>query len=310
MNTSCCRPASGGGYAGAIFLFLCNNISVRLLASAGGRSKPSDYESTVEGMLFVSSHQEIILDQFTKQAVPFSSAPAMKDESALRLLVQFSEASSRDSVLDVACGPGIVVCAFASAVAHATGIDLTPAMIERARILQAEKGLANVSWLIGDINPLPYSSGSFSIVTSRYAFHHLENPKDTLAEMKRVCKAGGKVVLADVVASAIPERADAFNRMERLRDPSHVRSLTIPEIHEIFGQVGLPNPRVTSYRVEAELERLLRVSFPNEGDTERVRQMIVDSLDTDGMGVNTRVEDGMVWFSYSIAVFLAKKPDA
>jgi len=42
---------------------------------------------------------------------------------------------------------------FASVVAHATGIDLTPAMIERARILQKEKGLPNVTWEVADINP-------------------------------------------------------------------------------------------------------------------------------------------------------------
>ena len=99
----------------------------------------------------MASHQGLIQDQFTKQAVPFSKA--MKDENALRLLVEFAGASSSDTVLDVAYGRGIVVCAFASVVAHATGIDLTPAMIERARILQKEKGLPNVSWEVADIDP-------------------------------------------------------------------------------------------------------------------------------------------------------------
>jgi ubiquinone/menaquinone biosynthesis C-methylase UbiE len=99
----------------------------------------------------MASHRELIQDQFTKQAVPFSKA--MKDEKALRLLVEFAGASSSDTVLDVAFGRGIVVCAFTSVVAHATGIDLTPAMIERARILQKEKGLPNVTWEVADINP-------------------------------------------------------------------------------------------------------------------------------------------------------------
>ena len=145
------------------------------------------------GGLDLAGHRKRILDQFTRQAVPFSSAPAMKNEDALRLLIDFAGASSHDTVLDVACGPGIVVCAFADVVEHATGIDLTPAMIERARLLQAEKGLDNITWQVGDIVPLPCPDCSFSIVTSRYAFHHLEAPQAALSEMKRVCRVGGKV---------------------------------------------------------------------------------------------------------------------
>src|SRR5229473_1469800 len=96
------------------------------------------------------SHRDMILDQFSRQAVPFSTAPGIKDEQALRLIVELSGAGPEDTVLDVACGGGIIVCAFARVVRHATGIDLTPAMIERARALQAEQGLANVSWKLRD----------------------------------------------------------------------------------------------------------------------------------------------------------------
>src|SRR6266550_4658504 len=101
------------------------------------------------------AHRDLIVEQFTKQAVPFSTAPGILDEEALRLLVEFAGAAPEDTVLDVACGPGLVVCAFAAVVRHATGIDVTPAMIERARALAAEKGLANASWQVGDVLPLP-----------------------------------------------------------------------------------------------------------------------------------------------------------
>src|SRR2546425_3742123 len=78
------------------------------------------------------AHRDLIVEQFTKQAVPFSTAPGVRDEEALRLLVDFAGAGPDDTVLDVACGPGLVVCALAAVVRHATGIDVTPAMIERA----------------------------------------------------------------------------------------------------------------------------------------------------------------------------------
>ena len=140
-----------------------------------------------------ADHREAILDQFTRQAVPFSTAPGIKNEQALSLLVEASGAGPTDTVLDVACGGGNVVCAFARVVRHATGIDLTPAMIEQAKALERDQGLANVSWRVGDVLPLPFANGAFSIVTARYAFHHFLDPRAVLAEMKRVCARGGRV---------------------------------------------------------------------------------------------------------------------
>jgi 2-polyprenyl-3-methyl-5-hydroxy-6-metoxy-1,4-benzoquinol methylase len=101
-------------------------------------------------------HRDQILDQFTRQAVPFSTSPAIKDEQALRRVVELSGATRADTVLDVACGPGILACAFARVARHVTGIDLTPAMLERARVLATEQGLTNVTWQHADVLPLPF----------------------------------------------------------------------------------------------------------------------------------------------------------
>src|SRR3989442_9658821 len=183
------------------------------------------------------AHRDLVVEQFTKQAVPFSTAPGVRDEEALRLLVEFTGAGPEDTVLDVACGPGLVVCALAAVVRRATGIDLTPAMIERARALATEKGLGNVSWRVGDVLPLPYPDGAFSLVVSRFAFHHFLEPRAVLAEIQRVCAPGGRVVLVDVAASEDAAKAAAFNRVEKLRDPSHVRALTLAEMQALFAEL-------------------------------------------------------------------------
>ena len=253
----------------------------------------------------MSTHQDLILDQFTKQAIPFATAPGIKDEEALKLVVDFTGAGPHDTVLDVACGPGLVVCAFAQVVRHATGIDLTPAMIERARTLQREKGLTNITWQVGDVLPLPYPDASFSIVTSRFAFHHFPDPQAVLAEMKRVCTPSGKVAVIDVIASPDPEKAAAYNRMEKLRDPSHVRGLPLVELESLFPQTALPAPRKTFYRLEAEVEDLLRRSFPNPGDADEIRRMFVESLDNDGLGMDTRRQGDRIHLAYPIAVLCA-----
>src|SRR5437667_6995375 len=178
----------------------------------------------------MTTHREAILDQFTRQAVPFATAPGIQDEAALRLVVEFSGAGADDTVLDVACGGGIVVCAFARVVKHATGIDLTPAMLDRARAYAAEQGLTNVSWKQGDVLPLPYPDGAFSLITSRFAFHHFLDPMAVLAEMTRVCAPGGRVAVIDSEASPDSAKAAEFNRMEKLRDPSHVRAMPLAEL--------------------------------------------------------------------------------
>ncbi|MBI4584445.1 MAG: class I SAM-dependent methyltransferase [Planctomycetes bacterium] len=256
----------------------------------------------------MTRHQDLILEQFAVKAESFATAPQIKNEEALRLLVQFSGATAEDTVLDVACGPGLVVCAFAEVVRHATGIDLTPAMIEKAKEVQAEKGLKNVTWQIGDVATLPFPEASFSIAVSRYSFHHFPEPRRVLAEMARVARAGGKVVIADVTASDDPAKADAFNRMERLRDPSHTRALPLAELQDLYREAGLSEPRLAFHRLEFEVESLLQQgSHPRPGDAEKVRQMFQDSLKDDAMGVGARKEGDEIHFRYPIVILVGIK---
>jgi SAM-dependent methyltransferase len=252
-----------------------------------------------------TTHEQSILDQFTRQAIPFSTSPSIKDEIALNMLIQASGAGPADTVLDVACGGGIVVCGFARVVKHATGIDITPAMLDRASKLQAEKGLTNVTWKQGDVLPLPFADGSFSIVTSRFAFHHFLDPLAVLGEMKRVCRPGGKVIVADSAPAA--GKADAFNAVEKLRDPSHVRALPLAELRSLFTSQGLPEPRHTPYRLESDLESLLARSFPNPGDDDKIRAQFRRSAEDDFLGINARREGDLIVYGYPVAILVADR---
>ncbi len=255
----------------------------------------------------MDERKRTIVDQFTKQASPFAGAAAITDRRALELLVAATGAAADDTALDVACGPGIVVCAYAEIVRHATGVDLVPAMIEKARSLQRERRLGNVSWNVADVTALPYADASFSIVTSRYAFHHLERPRDVLAEMQRVCRPAGKVALVDVAGPEDSRRAGAFDRMETLRDPSHVHALRLLEMEALFRDVGLADPQLTRYELELELESFLRRSFPKEGDADRVRALIRNAVHTDDLGIRARRIGNTVTFAYPVAVLVAVK---
>ncbi len=253
----------------------------------------------------MTDHRDAILDQFTRQAVPFASAPGIRDEAALRLVVEFSGATAGDTVLDVACGPGILACAFARVAQHVTGIDITPAMLDRARALAQEHGLTNLTWRQGDVLPLPCPDASFTIVTSRFAFHHFLDPRAVLAEMTRVCAPEGTVVVID--AAPVPDKAAAFNRMELVRDPSHVRAMPEAELRSLFAAVGLPEPRVTRYRLDADLEGLIARSFPKPGDDETLRRIFRESLANDDLGLGARRVGDQIHIRYPVAVLAARR---
>jgi SAM-dependent methyltransferase len=255
-----------------------------------------------------ASHQGLILDQFTRQATLFSTAAPITNADALQMIVEAAGPEPEDRVLDVACGGGIVVCAFAAHVRQATGIDVTPAMLDQAGALAAEKGLVNVEWRHGDVTALPFDDGSFTIVVTRFAMHHFPDPAAVLREMVRVCAPGGRIVVVDMYASADPAKAAEFNRLERLRDPSHVRSLSLADLESLFGGAGLPEPQSTFYELRDEVRNLLARSFPEPGDEVKIVELFRASAADDRLGVPVYIEADKIHYAYPVAILAAERP--
>lgn len=240
-------------------------------------------------------HNAAIVDQFTRQAIPFAEMPNHSDAEAMRLTLETLGVRPEDEVLDVACGPGIVACELARIARHVTGSDLTPAMLEQAQERQRTAGLANLTWELGDATALPYADNTFDLVVTRYSFHHLLNPQAALAEMKRVCRPGGKIAVIDVMVE--PEALEAYDRMERLRDPSHTRALTPADYQQLGAALGLEPAASGFYRLGMDLETILRSSFPNPGDADRIRELFQAELEHPVMGVGAiRAGEGIRYF--------------
>lgn len=250
-----------------------------------------------------ATHNQTIIEQFSQQAVPFAELPG--HSQSIHMLIALSEVSETDESLDVACGPGLVACEFAPYAKHVTGIDITPGMVEQAKERQKAKGLTNLTWHVGDVLPLPFPDAHFSVVLTRYSFHHFLNPQAVLAEMCRVCKPGGKVMVVDVVQP--PEKAEAFDRLEKLRDPSHVHALTFPEMASIIAASGLANVKTARYKVEGELEQQLTASFPNPGDADKIREMFTADLSCDRMGIDVHLQGNEIHFAVPILVVVGDK---
>jgi ubiquinone/menaquinone biosynthesis C-methylase UbiE len=256
----------------------------------------------------VEQHNAEIVDQFTRQAEPFSRRHAHTHEALLELMVECAGVHAGNSLLDIACGPGIVSCFFAKRVARVTGLDMVPAMLERARQFQAESKVENVSWKLGESTDLPFAENTFDCAVTRFSFHHFLEPGTALREMARVSKPGGTVLVADVAPSA--ETQAGFNRWEILRDPSHTRALTHIEFESLGKATGLESLRMANYAMEMDLEGLVSSSFPRPGDADRIRALFEEDIQTgqDSLGVAARREDGAIHLTYPVAVLAWRKP--
>ncbi len=251
------------------------------------------------------THHTLIVDQFTRQAVPFSTASPITDENALRMIVDAGRPQPTDTVLDVACGGGIVVCAFAPHVQHATGIDMTPAMLERAGRLAGDRNISNVTFDQGDAQALPYPDATFNIVVTRFSFHHFLDPLAVLREMRRVAAPGGRIVVADMYASEDNTKAAEWNRLEKLRDPSHVRCLSLTELRGLFTAAALSEPEASFYELDDDVNNLLARSFPNPGDDAKIIAIFATSATDDRLGIPVRRDGTRLRYAYPVAILAA-----
>src|SRR5262249_39998341 len=154
-------------------------------------------------------------------------------------LAHVAQVQSHHTVLDVACGPGFLAMTLAQYSARAVGVDATDKFLALAQAEAQRRGLRNLSFHCSDAGQLPFADATFDRVLCRAALHHMPQPDRTLAEMKRVVKRDGRVLILDLVASEDPQKAAYHNRLERLCDPSHARALAEAEFDRLFAQVGL-----------------------------------------------------------------------
>lgn len=253
--------------------------------------------------LMTDSHNDQVIDQFTQQAAGYAAltkAVPGDRAAAFRALVGVKP---DDIALDICCGTGAIALGLAPYVASMTGIDLTPAMLAQARVTQAERGIGPIDWVEGDARTLPFADAGFSLVLCGAAFHHLEAPEQVLAEMARVCRPGGRVVVRDVTPDARTNAA--YDRIERLRDPSHHHALTPEELRGLGEGLALSMPVIATH-VTADLsfDAILATSHPEKCTRDDLLGLMREDAEegADRLGFAARLIDGRVHVSYPMTI--------
>jgi SAM-dependent methyltransferase len=184
-------------------------------------------------------YEESIRAEFTHQTESFARNEVATKAETLGALVDLVPADSRASWLEVACGPAAISRALAPRVGRVHGVDLTPAMVEKASAEAAAEGLANAEFSVGDATALAFEDGSFDGAVTRFSFHHVPAPWRAMAEMARVVRPGGWVIVSDFIADPDRDAYAAVEEIERLRDPSHWSCLTAEQLREVGTPFGL-----------------------------------------------------------------------
>ena len=253
------------------------------------------------------AHKNTVREEFTRQADAYAVAPVITDAARIARLVNAINPGPDSRALEVATGPGHVAMALAARCREVIGIDLTPAPIAIAERTRRERGILNVRFQVAEADRLSFADGEFDLAVCRFAFHHFEHPAAIMAEMARVTRRGGVVAVEDLYASEIAERADYANHVERLRDSSHTKALSLSELIAMIGREQLDIERINSDRIESDMENWLATTQTQISVADEVRRLVADDMRDDVSGMCPFVRDGKVHIVQRTTAIITRK---
>jgi len=242
---------------------------------------------------------------FGQRAAFYTTSTIHTEKVVLDRVVELAQPQATDLALDIGTGTGHTAFALAPHVAQVIGVDLTLEMLVEARKLQADRGISNVEFHLGDVSELLFDDATFDIVACRRAAHHFSNITRAIDEMKRVLKPRGRLVIDD---RSVPEDdfVDAtMNRLDWLHDESHVREYRPSEWVAVLEAAGFAIDAVEPYTRHRPLTSLTHnVSAHN---VEQIHSIISMLNNQQRVAMNVAEIDGEIYTNHWFVMLAAVK---
>jgi ubiquinone/menaquinone biosynthesis C-methylase UbiE len=204
--------------------------------------------------------------QFDRRADAYAASVSHARGEDLDIVAAYAAPEAGTRALDLATGPGNTAARIAPDVATMVAADVAPRMVARAQALFAERGLRNAVAVVAEADRLPFADGAFDLVLCHIAPHHFADVELAVREVARVLAPGGAFVLEDTCSPEDPELDGFVDRVERLRDPTHVHALSKSEWRAALAAAGLRVARSETWRKRHDIADWL-ARADSDGDT-------------------------------------------
>jgi ubiquinone/menaquinone biosynthesis C-methylase UbiE len=253
--------------------------------------------------------QQAAAAQFTRQSN--ATGHILEDVSDLQEALNYLPMTKQMRVLDVACGAGHCGLHLASLGHEVTLADVSEGMLQRTREAAERRGFS-VTTNQHAAEAMPYENASFDLVTCRVAPHHFSSPAQFVRETARVLKPHGHFLLIDgTVPDGEMEAAEWLNRVEKLRDPSHVRLLPASEWSELCVQAGLTVQQVLRReKKQPDLEWYFEAAGTAPENRQTVRELISNASDSIRNLYRISEEEGKIVWQWPMLTLIATRQDA
>jgi ubiquinone/menaquinone biosynthesis C-methylase UbiE len=251
----------------------------------------------------VTSHDDIVRSSFTRQVGLFSGPDSPFVRRAGGTVEQLEPLADDMLVLDVACGAAHASEVVAPAVRQVVGVDLTADLLALGAARLREAAIDNVLLQEGNAQALSFVDDSFDLVFCLNSLHHVGEPELAVAEMVRVCRPDGRLVLSDLLAPSAADR-DAFDALHQRIDPSHHRAFLEAEL------VGLlPADSTLTYAATASSRFPIDIAFTDQSE----RDGVLDTLRAElaggpATGFEPAEEDGRMVVAFWTSTVHARWP--
>jgi ubiquinone/menaquinone biosynthesis C-methylase UbiE len=213
--------------------------------------------------------QDATQERFAKTAERIAALQDARAPELEQKVLRFVIPGGDERALDSGTGTGALAFALAPHVREVVGVDVVPELLAQARKRAEQR--SNVSFVEGDATKLPFGYGEFDLAGTLRTLHHIARPELVVAELARVTRSRGRVLVMDQIAPVDPVAAVELNNFERTRDPSHTRTLADVDLRGLFESNGLVLVRAKYEREARDVDAYLDLAGCEGEERERAR---------------------------------------